>query len=60
MVHDADVDTEARSSAGHQLVLGVFRILQAAEKSGFAQSIDLNEFNTWQSLFREMKQLPAP
>src|SRR5882762_11362997 len=57
LVHDPDVDSETRSSARSELVLGVLVIQQASEKSGFAESINLNKFNIWQNLSRAMNEL---
>src|SRR6266576_2799308 len=57
LVGDPDVDSETRSSARGELVLGVLVIQQASEKSGFTQSIDLNKFNIWQNLSRAMNEL---
>src|SRR5881396_2245313 len=44
-IDNAHVDAEARPSARGELVLGVFAVQQASEKSGFTQPVDLNEFN---------------
>src|SRR6185437_2520250 len=44
-IDNAHVDSEARPTARSELVLGVFVIEQASEKSGFTQTVDLNEFN---------------
>src|SRR6266566_7343275 len=56
-IDDAHVDSEARLTARSELVLGVLVIQQASEKSGFAESIDLNKFNIWQNLSRSMNEL---
>src|SRR6266487_348788 len=53
-IDNVHVDSETRSSARGELVLGVLVIQQASEKSGFAESIDLNKFNIWQNLPRTM------
>src|SRR6266481_9985731 len=53
-IDNAHVDSEARPTARSELVLGVLVIQQASEKSGFAEAVDLNEFNIWQNLFRTM------
>src|SRR6266404_4625315 len=55
-IHNTHVDSEARPSARGELVLGVFMIQQASEKSGFTQPVDLNEFNTWQNLSGAMHE----
>src|SRR6267154_6815843 len=56
-IDNVHVDSETRSSARGELVLGVLVIQQASEKSGFAESIDLNKFNIWQNLSRAMNEL---
>src|SRR6478609_1889510 len=56
-IDNAHVDSETRSSARGELVLGVLVIQQASEKSGLAESIDLNKFNIWQNLSRAMHEL---
>src|SRR5213594_3161236 len=53
-IDNVHVDSETRSSARGELVLGVLVIQQASEKSGFAEAVDLNEFNLWQNLSRTM------
>src|SRR6266480_2825286 len=53
-IDNAHVDSQARPTARSELVLGVFVIQQASEKSGFAESVDLNKFNIWQNLSRTM------
>src|SRR5437870_8736925 len=55
-IDNAHVDSEARPTARSELVLGVFVIQQASEKSGFAESVDLNKFNIWQNLSRTMHE----
>src|SRR5207248_4498385 len=56
-IGNVHVDSEARSSARGELVLGVLVIQQASEKSGFAESVHLNKFNIWQNLPRAMNEL---
>src|SRR4029077_10812118 len=56
-IDNAHVDSEARPTARSELVLGVLVIGQASEKSGFAESIDLNKFNVWKDLPRAMNEL---
>src|SRR6266542_3089707 len=50
LIDNAHVDSHAWTPARGELVLGVFVIQQASEKSGFAEAVDLNEFNIWQNL----------
>src|SRR5438477_5284950 len=56
-IDNAHVDSHAWAPARGELVLGVFLVQQASEKSGFTESIDLNEFNIWQNLSRAMHEL---
>src|SRR5947209_4879015 len=53
-IDNTHVDSHAWTPARGELVLGVLVIQQASEKSGFAESIDLNKFNIWQNLSRSM------
>src|SRR5207247_7584640 len=55
-IDNVHVDSETRSSARGELVLGVLVIQQASEKSGFTESINLNKFNIWQNLSRAMNE----
>src|SRR6266404_1044445 len=55
-IDNAHVDSEARSTARREFVFSVLMIQQASEKAGFAESVDLNEFNIWQHLSRAMHE----
>src|SRR5260370_14340781 len=44
LIHHHNIDSTTRSSAGQKLIVNVFLVLQTREKAGFAQSVDLNEF----------------
>src|SRR5258708_18176359 len=50
LIHHLHINSETRASAGQELIVSVFLVLQTGEKAGFAQSVDLNEFEIREKL----------
>src|SRR3954451_23875916 len=55
-VHDTHVDARTRPATGREPVLRVLVILEASEKTRFAQPVTLDELDPWQDLSRSTDQ----